>query len=228
MPALTTTRNYSDGTTLTEAQLDALADSIETWANSTKLDSTNLQAGGVVEATLASGSVTEAKLGTGAVTTTKITDSAVTTAKLGANAVTRAKLEAVGQQVSSSCGNAYSNSTTTYSDITNLSVSITTTGRPVHVMAIDEGTGTPGYFAASVGVATAIGFAVKCLRGATLVGESPFTLNSSTGFLVGPSAVHFFDVPAAGTYTYKLQMKEYFGGGAQASAQRIKLVAYEL
>lgn len=81
MPTLTITKNWSDGSALTDAHLDTASESIETFVNTTKLDSNNLQSGAVVEATLGSASVTEAKIGTGAVTTTKLGDSSVTYAK---------------------------------------------------------------------------------------------------------------------------------------------------
>lgn len=45
MPVLDVTKTYSDGNVLTEAMLDAMATSIETFCNTTKLDATNLQDG---------------------------------------------------------------------------------------------------------------------------------------------------------------------------------------
>lgn len=98
-PIFNFTENYDDGTTLTEAQLTALVDSIETALNTTGLDSTNIQTGGVAEINLASGSVTATKLGANSVTSVKLmSDSsvdanrAVTTDHIKNNAVTGAKL----------------------------------------------------------------------------------------------------------------------------------------
>lgn len=59
-------------------------------------------------------------------------------AKMADGFVTQAKRAALGQQVSSSCG-SYSRSLATFGNVTNLSVSITTTGRPVFVGMIPAG-----------------------------------------------------------------------------------------
>ncbi len=87
MAQLDVTKTYDDGTVLTEAQLDASFDSIETFMNSTKISSDNIQTGGVTADCLATGSVTETKLGTGAVTVTKINDAEITLAKLASSLV---------------------------------------------------------------------------------------------------------------------------------------------
>ncbi len=47
MPTLSITKTYADGNILTEADLDNIRTSIQTWANTTKLDDTNLQANGI-------------------------------------------------------------------------------------------------------------------------------------------------------------------------------------
>lgn len=84
MPTITLTRNYSDGATLTEQQLDDIIDSLETALNTTKLDSSNIQSGGISEANLGSAVVSATKIATDAVITAKIQDTAVTLAKLAA------------------------------------------------------------------------------------------------------------------------------------------------
>jgi hypothetical protein len=82
--ALTITRDYSTGAALTEAQLDAICDSIETYINVTGLGADNIQDGAIGAAELGSSSVTESKIASSAVSTTKIADGAVTMAKLAA------------------------------------------------------------------------------------------------------------------------------------------------
>ena len=82
MPLITVTKLYDDGQILTEAMLDAIKDSVEDAFNTTKLDSDNIQTGGIATASLADVSVTEAKLANDAVTTVKIDDGAVTLVKL--------------------------------------------------------------------------------------------------------------------------------------------------
>lgn len=92
MPTLTITKNYDDGTVLTESQLDDIKTSIETFINTTKLDNANIQTGGLATANYATGSVDTAALASNAVTTVKITDSNVTTAKIADSNVTTAKI----------------------------------------------------------------------------------------------------------------------------------------
>ncbi len=77
MPILSTTRTYSNGNTLSASDLDSLANSIETFVNTTKLDSANLQSGAVINANLAGSSVSASNIQTGAVAFAAL-DSSVT------------------------------------------------------------------------------------------------------------------------------------------------------
>lgn len=52
MPTFTMTKNYDDGSALTEAMLDAMKSSTETFLNTTKLDGDNIQDGGISTAKL--------------------------------------------------------------------------------------------------------------------------------------------------------------------------------
>jgi len=231
MPTLSISTTYADGSPLTKALLDEIKTGIESFLNTTKIDSDNIQTGGVATANLATGCVTAAKLASSAVETAKINDSAVTTAKINANAVTRAKLESVGQQASSSSG-SFSMSSSTYADVTNLSVSITVTGRPVMLMLCASDATAAAYLAVSVNNGTtAIGY-MQFLRGSTEVGHYQFGLSSPT------SGQHFSYHPlggfcaidtgaSAGTYTYKVQIRRDANSNS-AYAQNVKLVAYEL
>jgi microcystin-dependent protein len=97
MPLWDIPKPYNDGEDYTEAMIDQMSEYIEGQMNSTKLDSTNIQAGGVEASNLASSSVTEAKIASSAVTTAKIDDDAVTTAKILDGNITYAKLAAAVQ-----------------------------------------------------------------------------------------------------------------------------------
>lgn len=77
--------------------------------------------------------ITATQLGTGAVTSAKILDGTIATGDVADGAITPAKLSSLGQQVSSSIGNGFLTSSSSYVDATNLSVSVTTTGRPVMI-----------------------------------------------------------------------------------------------
>lgn len=126
---------------------------------------------------------------------------------------------------------------TTNLDITNQSVTLTTNGRPVIIVATDDGSGG-NEFQATVqngGSPAACLALVTLLRGATLLAEFPVFINAGNGVTntiantIPVSAVSYFDVPAAGTYTYKLQAA---ASSATASCTinyaNAKLVAYEL
>jgi hypothetical protein len=212
MPAWDIPKSYSNGNAYTEAMVDECMEYVEGQMNTTKLDSDNIQTGGIATANIADSAVTAAKLASDAVTTVKILDANVTTAKLAANAVTRAKIESVGQQVSSSSG-SFSTSSAAYADVTNLSVSITTSGRPVFLLIVSDGTSSVSQIAGS-----SIG--LRFMRGATDIGSWEYGTSAAFGNF---SAL---DIPAAGTYTYKVQVKN--GGGGSTVAQYLKLVAFEL
>lgn len=166
------------------------------------------------------------------ITTGKLAASAVTTAKIADANVTRAKLAALGQQVSSSSG-LFSTSSTSLVDVTNLTVTITTTGRPVMLMLVGDGT-TTAHSAITMSVlssATAMGGQVYFLRGSTEI-QSINNSNqqaSSGSFQLQhpPSAFSYIDVVAAGTYTYKIQAM-CLTSNSQWTFNKVKLVAYEI
>lgn len=92
MPNLNITKNYSDDNELDSSMLDAGFDSVSTFINTTKLDSTNIQSGGIAESNIASNAVTESKIANSSVSTAKIADSAITTVKIADANVTTAKI----------------------------------------------------------------------------------------------------------------------------------------
>jgi hypothetical protein len=151
---------------------------------------------------------------------------------LANNTVTRTQLAAVGQQVSASCG-TYTNSTTSYTQITNFSVTITTSGRPVVIEAIGDGTNGSSQSEISVYVTSSslcYGF-VQILRNGTVIYQTILggTLGSSINqdFLYPPGEISFFDTPASGTYTYTVQTK-VTSAGITFLVANCKLLAYEL
>ena len=82
MPTLTITRNYADNTTLTEAQLDSICDSLETFLNTTGLSTDNLQDNSVGTTEIQASAVTAPKIATDAVITAKILNGNVTAEKM--------------------------------------------------------------------------------------------------------------------------------------------------
>lgn len=262
MPTLTIPRNYSDSSVLTEAQLDAAFDSVETLLNTTLLDSSNLATGAVDSDELASNSVTAAKIATSVAgdgltggggsalavnvdgstieissDTVQVKDGGVSTAKIASGAVTQAKRAALGQQISSS-SSIFSSTSTSKTDVTNLTVTITTTGRAVRLELVGDGSGNPSYVATAnaSGVDTASS-SLSFIRGSTNISEQRFggqPVGGNTSgriFYYPPSMFQHVDVPAAGTYTYKIQSDSDIGSSGGTITTYVyycKLVAYEL
>lgn len=219
MPILTVTKNYDDGLVPTEQMLDDMKSSIETWANTTKLDADNLQ----------SNAATTAKYAALSVDANALAANAVTTAKILAANVTILKRAALGQSVSLSSG-AYTSTSASFVDITNLSVSLTTTGRPVQLMLIPGETSSQSGVGGQNTSAGTIYAVFDFVRDATTIATNK-VLQQNTGSTsaiayMPCSSISHIDVPSAGTYTYKLQGKIVTGTNFQCL--RAKLVAYEL
>jgi hypothetical protein len=120
--------------------------------------------------------------------------------------------------VSSSSGNFTTTSTSpTYVDVTNLSATITTRGRPV--MLLVQPAGATGSTMANTTTTATLDIVI--VRGAT---------NIARWFLGAPYAtapqLQFLDVVAAGTYTYKVQAAVISGGTGYVT--QYKLIAIEL
>lgn len=111
--------------------------------------------------------------------------------------------------VSASSG-GYTTTSTSYSDVTNLSCTITTTGNPVMVFiqptADDSLAGS--YFRFS-GAAVNYGM-ITVLRDSTILFYGSIDVSSSDNQI--PPMLFKFDVPSAGTYTYKAQAKVVISG----------------
>lgn len=140
--------------------------------------------------------------------------------------VTRAKMASLGQQISSNC-TSFTTTSTSYVDVTNLSVTITTNGRPVNVFTqAAAGTGNDSSFSCIGNTDTIC--RVKLVRGSTDLYVNPLgnTQNSLTAYLPANS-VGYIDTPAAGTYTYKLQATRS-STATSFTATNIVLVAYEM
>lgn len=233
MPAFTMTKTYNDGDVLNESDLDGMKSSTETFLNTTKIDSDNIQTGGIATANLADLAVTVAKLGAEAVETAKIKDLNVTAAKIATGVITQVKMGSVGQQASASSGSvtaAYA----TQADITNLTVTITTTGRPVMILCQHDGAGAgPAKFSIEItsGSSTQMGYNIILQRGGSDLAQYQILMdaNYTSGRIMVPSScIQYLDTPAAGTYTYKIQALR--SGVATTSLNTVftKLVAYEL
>lgn len=147
-----------------------------------------------------------------------VKDLGISTAKLAALAVTRPKQAAVGEQRSASSG-GLSSSSASYIDVG--SVTITTTGRPVCIGLFADDTAANAYIQGGAG---GVVLSLKVIRGATDLGVG---LQSGAGNNAEPPGVLKVDTPAAGTYTYKVQMKSSSGGVA-VTVNNCIVVAWEM
>lgn len=107
-------------------------------------------------------------------------------------------------------------------DVTNLSVTITTSGRPVYVGLMD------GLMGISAGTSGGCVFNVLLLRGSTAISISGIAINATTfnELVIPTSSMNFVDVIGAGTYTYKAQIS--VASGATGIVENAYLIAYEL
>lgn len=132
-----------------------------------------------------------------------------------------------GVAVSTSSG-GFTTASASYVDITNLSITITTTGRPVMIMVVSDGSASTSLIQA-LGGSVALGI-FQLLRGATVISNQEVGYNmtgvSSGSFIVPSATLSLLDVVAAGTYTYKYQVKLVTGTIIGISVA--KLIAYEL
>lgn len=132
-------------------------------------------------------------------------------------------------QVSASSG-AFSTNSTILVDVTNLSVSITTTGRPVILKLVGTADNSSSWLRVS-STAASPGFAVMLVRDSTdlniLYPEATFADGGTNAIQLPPSCIEYFDVPAAGTYTYKIQAG-CIAGSTGCQINNVRLVAYEI
>lgn len=174
---------------------------------------------------LSTGGISTAALATNSVTTIKITD---------AN-VTRAKLEAVGQQLSSSSG-SFTTSSTSATDVTNLSISLTTTGRPfvLELVATASATDT-SYVRIGANSAQSVYEATVYVTDAanTVIARHVFGTNvvggaSDEGMIKIPaSSFRWVFTTGAATYNYKIRASVFLGD-LYIGIEDVKLLAYEL
>lgn len=136
---------------------------------------------------------------------------------------------------SSTCGTGQSFTSTSYADLTNLTLSFTTNGRPVEIFLVPDGTANFAFLGAQYGTSSTTFETCyyKLVRDSTDVGITDMGLQTDNGTVathnvhVPPSAIRFFDTDAAaGTYTYKLQGKTSTTNGF-CYYDSVKLVAVQ-
>jgi hypothetical protein len=131
-----------------------------------------LASNSVTSAKIVDGTIVTADLADSSVTSAKIVDGTIATADIADGAITQAKRAALGQQISAS-SDTFSTGSATYVAVTNLSVSITTTGRPVILFLQPDGSANLSLFGPFIsGSGQPVG-AFEYLRGSTELGAVP-------------------------------------------------------
>lgn len=144
--------------------------------------------------------------------------------------ITRPKLASLGQQLSASSGNFLTTSTS-YVAVTNLSVNITTTGRPVMLMIVPE-SGNAGATISVVRNSSPATATLQIIRDLTTpVSEPQLGITnagaSTLGVSVPPGSLNTFDPIAAGTYRYDVFVKA-LTGATSVAVVACKLLAFEI
>ena len=161
----------------------------------------------------------------------QIRNSGVTTAKIADANVTKQKLAALGQQLSSSSGFATS-AGIGVGQVPNLSVTITTTGRPVMIQCVaDQYVSSSSFIRQAISSGTICQLIASIQRGGTTIYSTflgtKFAVSGAFEVYYSPSAVSYVDTPAAGTYTYAVFGENTFASMTSTWAN-IKLLVYEL
>lgn len=150
---------------------------------------------------------------------------------------TGSTVAAGGFAISSNSG-SFSTTSLTQIDVTNLSVTITTTGRPVYISLVDNGDASSSITA---GKNSTSGTGYVCqlflLNGTTAIAK--YDLGNLPGIVATTNTIQatypmgmftYIDAPAAGTYTYKFQAITLGGPfpGSNLQVTNVKLIAYEI
>lgn len=165
--------------------------------------------------------ITASNIANNTITEAKMAPLSIGTAELIAASVTRAKLEALGQQVSSGCGSY--NVPNSYSNVTNLTVVITTTGRPVHIGLEPDSTSNARL------TTTSGDLLLRLMRDGTPI--KGWELSAVNGaFVSSPgSSINCTDVGAsAASHTYTVQAQYNTTSSGNAAVENCVLVVYEL
>lgn len=198
------------------------------------IQSSDIANGAVETSNIADGAVTAAKLASGAVTAGKIQASAITSTQIAAGAVTKDKLSALGQQVSISSG-AFSSTSSSPTVVTNsgnnVQITITTTGRPVFLCLVPDGTtNASSIYRASIANQIQLFYSGTQANGtvitSTFVDSVQFGLSTASAVYLPSSSFMTIHQVVAGTYTYLL--KALSDGTNAVQVNYAQLVGFEI
>lgn len=122
---------------------------------------------------------------------------------------------AVNEVVSASSGN-FGTASGSFVDVTNLSCTITTLGKPVEISVLSDGTNGAGQGSVFNGTSGSfVTISVRIMRDATQIALFTLLQDPSNSIAIPSSAIRHKETVAAGTYTYKIQIK--VNGGSSAN-----------
>ena len=142
-----------------------------------------------------------------------------------ANGITRSNLAAVGQIISSSSGSFSHGGNTSEVNVTNLSVTLHTTGRPVIILITGAGSAPASIAMQGTGSGQ---FAVLNIRNSGgLIFSTQFLANPSGAATFFPATIMQMDTPTAGTQEYVVSVQNN-NTNSTIAVTDCQLVAYEL
>jgi hypothetical protein len=148
-----------------------------------------------------------------------VPDKSITQRKL-ANRTTGTTVGAGGVAISGSSG-SFSTSSNTPAAVTNMSITLTTTGRPVFVLVQSDGSGNP----CDINPTANSNSWLQIYRGSTLLGY--YAASSPSSSLFFPGVLSYVDAVSSGTYTYTFKVFTTTGS-ASVNINNCELVAFEL
>lgn len=157
--------------------------------------------------------------------TAKITDGSVTQVKMASRS-TGTSVGVGGVAIASSSGNFTRSPNIGFATVTNQSVTITTTGRPVMVFLQSDRNSSFGQeaYVAAGGNTAAIFQLVRDTS--TVIANYKISADSSFSAYTPASSVSSVDIVGSGTHTYTFQIEG--SGSNSVTANNVTLVAYEL
>lgn len=171
-----------------------------------------------------------------AITTPLIADANVTLAKMAANSVdtpqivdgsvTHAKLSSLPYTNTVSSG-TFPTSSTSPVDVPNLTLNFTATGRPLYIGIYSDNASSPGCFQLDGATNPASAIISINRSGTGDIQSSSFGNNLIGSQMFIPANLTFIDIPAAGSYTYKIRVSVN-SATTTLSVKNLRLVMYEL
>lgn len=144
-------------------------------------------------------------------------------ASFDSTGITRASFGTLGQQISSGSG-SFTHAASTYTDVTNLSITITSNGNPILLNVLPLSSAAAFSWIGGTHTGGSLDARFRFYRDATRIAEIKLTADSSV--TQAPMGTVAIETPVAGTYTYKVQVAVITGVDVQVN--NCVLAAYNL